>query len=173
MLTKLLLKSSSLDTPLGPMLALADEHKLYLLEFADNCCLDKQIDAFAANINAVITPGITEPIISIEKELKAYFDGTLTVFKTSVHFSGSTFQQSVWKELQNTPYGQTRSYLSQATAIGNQKACRAVANANGANQIAIVIPCHRIINSSGKLGGYKAGLERKEWLLNHEKNHTL
>ena len=81
---------------------------------------------------------------------------------------GSDFQQKVWQALLKIPYGETRSYAAQAAAMGFPKATRAVANANGANQLAIVIPCHRIINSNGALGGYGGGVARKEWLLQHE-----
>jgi AraC family transcriptional regulator of adaptative response/methylated-DNA-[protein]-cysteine methyltransferase len=85
---------------------------------------------------------------------------------------GSDFQKSAWQALIQVPYGQTRSYLEQASIIGKPKAFRAVANANGANQIAIVVPCHRIINTGGELGGYGGGLQRKSWLINHEKTFS-
>lgn len=85
---------------------------------------------------------------------------------------GSPFQKLVWEELISIPYGQTRTYAEQAAAIGKYKAYRAVANANGANQIAIVIPCHRIINSNGDIGGYGGGITRKQWLINHEKQRS-
>ena len=107
----------------------------------------------------------------IENELRFYFEGTLTEFKTPTHLLGSPFQQLVWRELLRIPCGQTRSYLEQAGAIGRHKAYKAVANANGANQLAVIIPCHRIINSNGSLGGYGGGLARKQWLLDHEQQH--
>ena len=83
---------------------------------------------------------------------------------------GSPFQQQVWLALQTIPHGQTCSYQELAVQIGRPSSCRAVANANGANQIAIVIPCHRVINTGGALGGYGGGVSRKQWLLSHEKN---
>lgn len=82
---------------------------------------------------------------------------------------GSDFQKKVWQELLKIPHGETRSYAAQVAAMGLPTAIRAVPNANGANQLAIIIPCHRIINSNGALGGYGGGLARKEWLLQHEK----
>lgn len=168
----LILKASWLDTPLGPMLAVSDEAALYLLEFVDRRGLEREIERLRFKTKAAIIPGITPPIISIESELKSYFDGTLRQFKTPIHLLGSAFQKLVWEELSCIPYGQTRSYLDQAKAIGKKTSYRAVANANGANQIAIVIPCHRIINANGELGGYGGGVTRKKWLLDHEKQKS-
>ena len=82
---------------------------------------------------------------------------------------GSPFQKIVWEELMRITFGETRSYGDQAAAMGKPTAYRAVANANGANQLAIIIPCHRIINTNGELGGYGGGISRKKWLINHEK----
>ena len=91
----------------------------------------------------------------------------------NINLLGSTFQEIVWEELMCIPYGQTRSYSDQAKAIRKQKAYRAVANANGANKLAIIIPCHRIINSNGDLGGYGGGVNRKKWLIDFEKQKSL
>jgi O-6-methylguanine DNA methyltransferase len=168
---QLTLKSSWLDTHLGQMLAIADEEVLYLLEFRDKIDLQDGVEKLLSKTKSTIISGTNHPIESIKAELRAYFDGSLQVFKTSVQLLGSPFQKLVWNELVHIPYGQTRSYLEQAHSIEKQTACRAVANANGANQIVIVIPCHRIINSNGKLGGYSGGLSRKKWLIEHEKHH--
>ena len=167
----LILKASWLDTPLGPMIAVSDEEALYLLEFIDRRGLEREMEKLRLKTKAAIIPGRTEPIASIEAELKAYFEGSLTTFKTPLHLLGSHFQKLVWKELMNIPYGQTRNYAEQARAIGRQTAYRAVANANGANQLAIIIPCHRIINSNGDLGRYGGGIIRKKWLIAHEKHY--
>ncbi len=167
------LKASWLDTPLGPMVAIASDDALYLLEFVDRRGLEREVERLRQRTKSVIIPGTTTPIVSIEQELKAWFDGTLRVFKTPLFLLGSPFQQSVWEALCRIPYGETRSYLEQAAAIEKPSACRAVANANGANQLAIVIPCHRIINSNGDLGGYGGGIARKQWLIDHEKQHVL
>jgi AraC family transcriptional regulator, regulatory protein of adaptative response / methylated-DNA-[protein]-cysteine methyltransferase len=170
---QLILKSSWLTTPLGPMLAIADEHALYLLEFAERRNLERELKQLPIKTDATIIPGRTQPIDSIEQELALYFAGTLKEFKTPVHLLGSHFQQTVWRTLITIPYGNTISYAQEATAMGKPSASRAVANANGANQLAIIIPCHRIINSNGNLGGYGGGIARKQWLLNHEKKNTL
>ena len=98
-----------------------------------------------------------------------YFDGKLTEFKTPLFFLGSPFQQQVWETLQKIPSGETRSYLEIAKAIEKPLACRAVARANGANQLAIVVPCHRVINTNGDWGGYGGGLARKKWLKKKKK----
>lgn len=103
---------------------------------------------------------------------KSYFEGKLKEFKTSLNLLGCPFQKLVWEELISIPYGTIRNYMAQAEAIGKNKAYRGVANANGANQLAIVIPCHRIINSNGDLGGYGGGIARKQWLIEHEKSHV-
>ena len=167
-----ILKASWLDTPLGPMLAIADEVALYLLEFVERRGLEREVERLRTRTNSAIIPGSAAPIESIEIELKSYFDGNLKEFKTPLHLLGSPFQKMVWNELMNISYGETRSYGTQASAIGKDKAYRAVANANGANQIAIVIPCHRIINSNGDLGGYGGGVARKKWLIEHELKHS-
>lgn len=167
----IIFKAYWLDTPLGPMLAIADEKLLYLLEFVERRGLEREIERLRVKKKAAVIPGKTPPITSIEKELKAYFEGTLQTFKTPLFLSGSPFQKQAWKALIRIPYGETRSYLHQAISIGKPSAYRAVANANGANQIAIVIPCHRIINNNGELGGYGGGIARKKWLIEHEKRH--
>lgn len=167
-----LLKATWLDTPLGPMIAIADEDALYLLEFVDRRGLEREIERLRQRTKSAIIPGHTQPISSIEKELGLYFAGKLTTFSTPLFFLGSPFQKQVWEALKQIPYGQTRSYTDIAKAIGKPTAFRAVAAANGANQIAIVIPCHRVVNTNGDLGGYGGGITRKQWLINHEKSFT-
>ncbi len=164
-----ILKASWLDTKLGPMIAIADEHALYLLEFVDRRGLEREIERLRIKTKTAIIPGMTPAIVSIEKELDLYFLGKLIKFKTPLCLLGSPFQKKVWEALIKIPQGETRSYLDLAKALGKPTASRAVAQANGANQMAIIIPCHRIINSNGELGGYGGGLARKEWLINHEK----
>jgi len=101
-------------------------------------------------------------------QLDEYFAGTRTEFDLQLNPQGTEFQQKVWKELLNIPYNSTRTYLEQSKAIGDVKAIRAVASANGKNPIWIVIPCHRVIGSDGSLTGYAGGIWRKKWLLDHE-----
>ncbi len=162
------LKASWLDTKLGPMIAISDDDALYLLEFVDCRGLEREVERLRQRTKSAILPGNTPPLRSIEHELNQYFEGELKTFKTPLFLLGSPFQNRVWEELQKIPFGETRSYADIAKAIGNPTAFRAVANANGANQIAIVIPCHRVINTNGDLGGYGGGVGRKKWLLTHE-----
>jgi AraC family transcriptional regulator of adaptative response/methylated-DNA-[protein]-cysteine methyltransferase len=164
-----ILKAAWLDTPLGPMVAIADDEALYLLEFVERRGLEREVERLRQRTKSAIIPGRSGPIDSIENELRDYFDGRLREFKTPLLFLGSPFQKRVWEELRKIPCGETRSYSDIAIAIGKRAACRAVAQANGANQLAIVIPCHRVININGTIGGYGGGVTRKTWLLKHEK----
>jgi AraC family transcriptional regulator, regulatory protein of adaptative response / methylated-DNA-[protein]-cysteine methyltransferase len=164
-----ILKASWLDTCLGPMIAIADQQALYLLEFVDRRGFECEIERFSTKTKFPIVAGRTPIIDLIEKELHLYFSGDLQQFKTPLVFFGSPFQKLVWQELQKIPYGQTCSYAQLAQAIGKPSAFRAVAQANGANQLPIIIPCHRVINTNGELGGYAGGLNRKIWLINREK----
>lgn len=163
------LKASWLDTKLGPMIAIADEKMLYLLEFLDRRGLEREIERLRRKTRSAILPGRTHPIDSIACELDEYFEGKLEQFKTPFFWLGSLFQTSIWDALVKIPYGETRSYAEIAASIGKPSSVRAVANANGANQFAIIIPCHRVINTNGQLGGYGGGIVRKQWLINHEK----
>jgi len=163
-----ILNETWLNTPLGPMLAIADETALYLLEFQNRQGLEREIERLRYKTQAAILPGCTTPIRLIEQELKQYFEGKLTTFTTPLRLLGSPFQQAVWQELQKIPLGETQSYAQLAQALGKPAAYRAVAQANGANQLALIIPCHRVINADGNLGGYSGGIARKEWLLKHE-----
>jgi AraC family transcriptional regulator, regulatory protein of adaptative response / methylated-DNA-[protein]-cysteine methyltransferase len=162
------LKASWLETKLGPMIAIANDETLYLLDFVEHRGFEREIECLSTRTKSAIIPGMTPIIKSIEQEIKAYFDGKLMQFKTPMFLLGTDFQQRVWKALQKIPYGTTCSYLDLATAINQPTAFRAVANANGRNQLAIIIPCHRVINTNGNLGGYGGGIARKEWMIEHE-----
>lgn len=166
------LTSGYIETPIGLMLAIADAEYLYLLEFADHQELEAKTRKVQGKANAIINAGECRILHQITKELQEYFQGSLKEFKTPLYVYGSVFQKLVWQELINTPYATTKSYAAQALAIGRPSSVRAVANANGANHIAIVIPCHRIINTNGNLGGYGGGIDRKKWLLEHERKNT-
>lgn len=165
---RLILKAAWLDTKLGPMIAISDEDGLYLLEFVDRRGLENEVKQLRKKLNAAIIPGETSIIKSIDSEIANYFSGQNIRFKTPIHFIGSPFQKNVWNELRRIPPGETRSYLEVAKLINAPTACRAVARANGANKLAIIVPCHRVINSNGELGGYGGGVARKKWLLQHE-----
>jgi AraC family transcriptional regulator, regulatory protein of adaptative response / methylated-DNA-[protein]-cysteine methyltransferase len=158
-----------LDTPLGPMTAIADEEALYLLEYVDRRGLERQIERLRARAKAGIVPGRTGPIAQIEAELAAYFDGSSMRFETPLARLGSPFQNAVWDALLAIPPGETQSYAGLARRVGRPEAVRAAAQANGANPFAIVVPCHRVIKADGGLCGYGGGLPRKRWLLDHER----
>jgi len=167
-----LLTLAWIDTPLGPMTTIADEHGLYALSWADRPAGGHATIPWAQRAGIPVVVGTTPPIACLRQELTAYFQGILRVFSTPYHLTGTPFQQRVWHSLRGIPYGHTLSYPSQAISIANPNAVRAVANANGANPLAILIPCHRVISSQGTLGGYNGGRLRKQWLLEHENRHT-
>ena len=105
-------------------------------------------------------------------QLEAFFKGRRTAFDLPLKPKGTAFQQSVWNELQNIPFGRTISYMDMAKRLGEPKVIRAASSANGKNPITIIIPCHRVIGSDGSLTGYAGGLKRKQWLLEHESSQT-
>ncbi len=116
----------------------------------------------------VATEKTSKYIDETQIQLKEYFDGDRKIFQLSLHPVGTDFQQKVWRELQNIPYGRAVSYLEMSKRLGNVKAIRAAASANGKNPLLIVIPCHRVIGKDGSLTGFAAGLSVKKWLLEHE-----
>jgi len=158
-------------TPIGPMFACASKQGLCLLEFTDRRMLETEFKDLRKRLNAVILPGDNIFLDQVQTEIREYFQGARIQFTVPLHTPGTDFQISVWNALQEIPYGQTRSYKQQAQALGNPKAIRAVASANGKNRIAIIIPCHRVIGSDGSLVGYGGGLHRKKWLLELEKEN--
>lgn len=159
---------SRINTPLGPMIAGINDKGLCLLEFTDRKILEDQIMKLSKALNTGFYPGDHPLLDKIEKQILEYFSGNRTEFDIPLDFPGSPFQVKVWQTLLKIPYGSTRSYMDQAKEIGNPKAIRAVAAANGQNRIAIVIPCHRIIGSDGSLTGYGGGIWRKKYLLDLE-----
>lgn len=129
-------------------------------------------------LNTKETPSeiIPESLLECVTQLKAYFNNQLKTFNLKLKPEGTAFQKKVWHQLQTIPYGKTVSYLELSKLLGDVKAIRAVANANGKNPLWIIVPCHRVIGSNGSLTGYAGGLHRKQWLLNHEaeyKQQTL
>lgn len=162
------LHSTSIETPLGTMVAIANDSALILLQFTDKARLEDEISRVENSTNMPVMIRKNTIIFSIEHELDTYFKGESKVFKTPLQFIGTAFQQRAWNALCAIPYGKTKSYAAQASDIDQPTAYRAVANANGANHLCIVVPCHRIIASSGTLGGYSSGIHRKKWLLEHE-----
>jgi AraC family transcriptional regulator, regulatory protein of adaptative response / methylated-DNA-[protein]-cysteine methyltransferase len=158
-----------LESPLGPMLAIADDRGLHIVDWVDRRGLERAIERLRARERAAIVPGEHPVLTQIAGELNAYFAGTLSHFTTPLAAWGTPFQNTVWRALLNIPAGHTQTYAGLAQALGAPAAVRAVARANGDNFRGIVIPCHRVIGSNGDLTGYGGGLPRKQWLLDHEK----
>ncbi|MGD0753454.1 MAG: methylated-DNA--[protein]-cysteine S-methyltransferase [Bacteroidales bacterium] len=161
-----------IDTPLGEMVAAATEEGVCLLEFNDRKMLPTEYKDLTRLLKTTFEEGENRHLKALKKQLKEYFDGKRKEFTIPLVTPGSEFQRAVWKELQNIQFGSTRSYQEQAIALNKPDSIRAVANANGMNRISIVIPCHRVIGSDGRLTGYGGGLKRKKWLLDHEKKYS-
>jgi len=116
----------------------------------------------------VISDTIPESLQNCVTQLDEYFKGKRKVFELQLDFNGTDFQKTVWESLGHIPYGKTTTYLKQARLLGDEKAIRAVASANGKNPFWVVLPCHRVVGSDGSLTGYAGGIWRKKWLLEHE-----
>lgn len=160
--------ASWIETPLGPMLAAANDEGLCLLEFVDRRMLPTQVERLRKLFACAVVPGANGFIQQIEEELAAYFRAELREFRTPLVLRGSEFQEKVWRRLLEIPYGETQSYGRMAKDLGSPEAQRAVGKANGDNRLAIVVPCHRVIKSDGTLCGYGGGLWRKQRLLDLE-----
>ena len=158
-----------IETPIGTMYAAATKEGVCMLEFGDRKNLENTFQVLSTLLNAKIIIGENPHLQLLEQELKQYFDGKLQHFTVPLSPVGTEFQKSVWKVLEKIPFGEIWSYKKQAESLGDVKKVRAVANANGLNKISIVIPCHRVIGSNGKLTGYGGGVWRKQKLLELEK----
>lgn len=159
-----------IQSPLGPLVAGATDAGVCLLEFTDRRMLEKQFESLRKWFRSPIVPGSHVHLDRLREELASYFAGSLRRFSVPLVHPGTPFQQRVWDELLRVPYGETRSYQDLAKSIGDAAAVRAVGRTNGLNRIAILIPCHRIVNKNGDLGGYGGGLRRKQFLLDLERN---
>ena len=142
------------DSPIGKIAVFAENEKIIRLDLKTK-----------EKADSVITEKI---LIKAEKQLLEYFYGERKVFDLEFEFSGTEFQKFVWNELLKIPFGETKTYGEIAGAIGKPKASRAVGSACGKNPVAILIPCHRVLETNGKTGGFAFGTETKEWLLSHE-----
>jgi len=156
-------------TPLGPMLLAATDEALCMAEFVDRRMLPTQVERLRKRLGAAFVPGRNPWIERAEAELADYFAGVRTSFETPLAPCGTAFQQDVWAALAEIPYGETRSYADIAERVGRPSAVRAVGTANGANALAILVPCHRVVGADGKLVGYGGGLWRKQRLLDLER----
>jgi AraC family transcriptional regulator of adaptative response/methylated-DNA-[protein]-cysteine methyltransferase len=161
-----------IETPLGTMLALADDRGLRLLEFLDRRGLERELGQLRRRLGCAIVPGSHAILDRTVRELAEYFAGKRAAFTMPLAPVGSGFQLRVWAELRRIPPGRTRSYAEIARRLGVPKGARAIGRATGSNMLAIVIPCHRVINADGSLCGYAGGLWRKRRLLEHERKHA-
>jgi methylated-DNA-[protein]-cysteine S-methyltransferase len=143
-----------IKTPLGTATITGDHHGITSISISDEAVITSQ--KTPENLQTAFT------------QLQEYFDGTRTDFSLKINPKGTDFQQKVWIELCKIPFGQYCSYLELSKKLGDAKAIRAVANANGKNPLWIIVPCHRVIGADGSLTGYAGGLWRKKWLLDHE-----
>ncbi len=158
-----------IETPLGTMIACANENGICMLEFSDRKALPTELKEISKHFDANVVQGENPHFKTLEKELEEYFEGKRKDFTVPLAPVGTDFQKKVWEILRTIPYGTIRTYQQQADTLGNPKAVRAVANANGLNKISIIIPCHRVIGSNGTLTGYGGGIWRKQKLLELEK----
>ncbi len=161
-----------IDTPVGKMRIAATDEGICLFDFQYR----KSIDAIVNRVETVLSDRFEEGehphFAKLELQMVEYFNGTRQKFDLPLHLVGTSFQKGVWEGLLQIPYAETRSYKQQSIFLGNEKAIRAVASANGENGIAIIVPCHRVIGTNGSLVGYGGGLQRKKWLLEHERKHS-
>jgi methylated-DNA-[protein]-cysteine S-methyltransferase len=146
-----------IKTPLGIATVIGDENGVSVISVSDE-----------GEVSTII-PAVLSDVVF---QLNDYFDGKRSDFTFKLNPKGSDFQKKVWEGLLKIPYGKTRTYLEQSKVLGNVKAIRAVATANGKNPLWIVVPCHRVIGTNGSLTGYAGGLWRKKWLLEHENPTT-
>ncbi len=161
-----------IPAPIGHMLAGATDRGLCLLEFVNGESPEAQLAAIEKTFRARVTPGTGPHLEAALKQLEEYFSGRRKTFDLSLDMQGTPFQQDAWQALLAIPYGCTVSYQEQARSMGRPSAVRAVANANGANPVSIIVPCHRVIGSNGTLTGYGGGLWRKQHLLDLEKRYS-
>ena len=152
------------------MLAGADSEALRFLDFSDGQAIEAQIASLRRTSRRPIARGDCSILDRLRTELDAYFSGSLRSFTVPVVSPGTPFQTLVWKALSDIPYGETRSYGDVAKSLGSPGASRAVGAANGANRVLIVIPCHRVVNADGSLGGFAGGVDRKRALLELERS---
>ncbi len=160
--------AATCNTPLGTMVAAAVEEGVVLLEFGDIARLKQQAPTLRRWFHGPVVAGDHPHLTKLFRELEEYFAGRRKKFTVPLVLRGTPFELSVWNALLAIPYGETCSYGDIARAVKNPKAVRAVGSANGRNRMAIIIPCHRVVNTGGKLGGYGGGLWRKVRLLEVE-----
>ena len=161
------------STPLGQMIAIASEEKLYLLAFTDSKYIHSNMLKLSKNYNVSYVNSCNTILKQVLLQIEEYFEGTRTIFDIPINHIGSSFQQKVLHTLEPIPYGQVITYKQQAESLEMPNSVRAVANANSKNLIALIIPCHRVIGANGKLTGYAGGLDRKRYLLELERKALI
>lgn len=164
------LQVSKIDTPIGTLVAGVVSGSLCLLEFDEPGRIAAQISGLQRHIHCAVEHREIPLHQDLREELEQYFAGMRQVFSLPLVTPGSVFQQKTWETLRSIPFGATSTYVRIARQMGAPRAARAVGAANGRNRLAIVIPCHRVIQASGKLGGYGGGIWRKQWLLAFEQH---
>lgn len=169
---KNIIATTTIKTPLGDMFCAATSKGVCILSFFEQKNLEKQIQKVQKFFKAEAIPAHNKYFECLQKELDEYFEGKRSDFTIPLQLVGTPFQQDTWKILMSVPYGETISYKEEAALLKKPKAVRAVGTANGQNMISILIPCHRIIQTGGSLGGYAGGIEKKEALLKLENNHS-
>lgn len=160
------------ESPVGPLLLGATEKGVALLEFTDRRALEAQLETLRKRIGRPLVPGSNAWVELAKEQLAEYFAGRRRDFELAIDEPGTPFETAVWGELRKIPYGETRSYDDLARALDRPGGSRAVGQANGRNRVAIVVPCHRVVNKGGELGGYGGGLWRKRFLLDLEQRHS-
>ena len=165
------LSARRVETPLGAMLALADDRGLRLLDFLDRPDIARKASALGETLGRAVVHADHPTLDAVAAQLDAYFAGERLTFDVPLASLGSEWQRAVWEGLRAIPPGETRSYVQLAETLGRTTASRAVGHANSRNPIAIVVPCHRVIRADGALSGYAGGPWRKQWLLDHERSH--
>lgn len=163
--TRGMLCHTTMDSPVGPLTIAASEDGVALIQFGDS---QEALSKLGKKLGLEVRSRTTPLLDHCRQQLEEYFAGTRHEFSLPLHQVGTDFQMAAWAELQRIPYGQTESYRDEASHIGHPRSFRAVAQANHANPICIIVPCHRVIAADGTLGGYGGGLDKKQWLLQHE-----
>lgn len=164
--------TKEIHTPLGRLMAIADEQALYVLTFMESVKGEGLLLKMTRNYLLQREDEGSKILRMVMEQLEEYFEGVRQEFTVPFYLDGSEFQKKIWQKLLEIPYGNTTTYQKQSLSCGNPAAVRAVASANGANPILLLLPCHRVVGKRGELRGYAGGLEAKSWLLNHEKVHS-
>jgi AraC family transcriptional regulator of adaptative response/methylated-DNA-[protein]-cysteine methyltransferase len=159
-------------TPLDNMMGAATDEGVCLFDFEYRRSMSTIQKRIQDGLQMDFEEGEHHHLDTLEKQMNEYFTGERKEFDVPLHLIGTDFQKKVWNGLLQIPYGETRSYKNQSIFLGDVKAIRAVATANGQNGIAIIVPCHRVIGDNGSLVGYGGGLPKKKWLLEHEAKHS-